>query len=429
MPEYNKQLRNIELLAQLKGEHGAKGIEAILRNVEEALQNAEKELGALSEDRELAKKEPDDLEAIKALRPDGPRRIGEHFDTDGFPDRLAGALLGRMAANILGSPVEFWDIEKMEALAEESGLSFPPTDYWTYVPEPARLRYQMSRRDEYIRGNMNGVPVDDDLAYTYLGLLIIEDFGPELSVEKVGAAWLKYLPYAATAEHIALENLKAGIPASEVAIKDNLSREWIGADIRSDPWGYVAPCWPEKAAELAYHDAYISHRRQGIYGEMYFAAAIAAAFGVDDPMEALRIALSEIPADCAMASAIKWAFEVAPEIKDFRTAREAVEEQFRGMNKVHTINNACLTVFGISIGGTDFTRVIGETVAMGLDNDCTAATAGSIVGAVVGKPGIPEHWYRNFNDKAHSYLIGHKQFAISDLLSRFAKQAEIVWSS
>ena len=32
----------------------------------------------------------------------------------------------------------------------------------------------------------------------------------------------------------------------------------------------------------------------------------------------------------------------------------------------------------------DFTRTISVTVAMGLDNDCTAATAGSLLGAVLG---------------------------------------------
>ena len=426
--KYDKLIRKIELTAQLKAEHGASGVSSILSEAENALKDAADALDGLPDDEELARKEPDELAAIKALRPVGPRRIGESIDGEAFPDKLEGALLGRMAANILGAPVEFWEIARMEALADETGLPFPPTDYWTYVPEPASLRYHMSRRDEYTRDKLNGVPVDDDIAYTLLGLLIMEDSGPDLTVDDIGKAWVKYLPYAATAEAIALENLKAGVPASEAAMKNNLCREWIGADIRSDPWGYMAPGWPEKAAELAYHDGYISHRRQGIYGEMYFSAAIAAAFVVDDPMEALRIGLTEIPAECKLAHAIEWSLGVAPEIRDFRAAREAMEDKFRGMHKVHTINNACLTVWGLYIGGTDFTKVISETVAMGMDNDCTAATAGSIVGAIVGKSGIPEHWYRNFNDTVHSYLIGHKEFSISDLLKRFARQAEVVWS-
>ena len=178
---------------------------------------------------------------------------------------------------------------------------------------------------------------------------------------------------------------------------------------------------------MAYRDAYISHRRQGIYGEMFFAAAIAAAFAVDDPVEALEVGLTEIPAQCALAQAVRWALDVAPQIGDYRQARDATEDRLRGMHRVHTINNACLTIWGITIGGTDFTRVIAETVAMGMDNDCTAATAGSIVGAIVGKQGIPEHWYRNFGDTVHSYLIGHPSFSIRDLIDRFTLQAARVF--
>jgi len=161
---------------------------------------------------------------------------------------------------------------------------------------------------------------------------------------------------------------------------------------------------------------------------MFFSAAIAAAFAVNQPVEALEIALTEIPAQCSLAKAVRWALQVAPEIHNYRQARNAMEEHFKGMSGVHTNNNACLTIWGLTIGGTDFTRVIGETVAMGLDNDCTAATAGSIVGAVVGKKGIPEHWYRNFNDTVHSYLIGQRKFAITDLVNRFTQMAERVAS-
>ncbi len=215
-------------------------------------------------------------------------------------------------------------------------------------------------------------------------------------------------------------------PAHRAGAANNPYCEWIGADIRADPWGYMAPGWPERAAEMAYTDASISHRRQGIYGEMFFAAAIAAAFATDDPVEALRIGLSEIPKNCTLARAVRWALRGSPDIREYRQARAAVDTRFKGMHPVHTINNACLTIWGLTIGGRDFTRVIGETVAMGLDNDCTAATAGSITGAVVGKRGIPEHWYGSFENRIHSYLVGKKHFSISGVLSRFEKQARRV---
>ena len=49
----------------------------------------------------------------------------------------------------------------------------------------------------------------------------------------------------------------------------------------------MAPGYPEKAAEMAYNDAYLSHRRNGIYGEMFFSAVQSAAFTVDTAVEQL----------------------------------------------------------------------------------------------------------------------------------------------
>ena len=156
---------------------------------------------------------------------------------------------------------------------------------------------------------------------------------------------------------------------------------------------------------------------------MFFAAAISAAFAVADPVEALRIGLTEIPRDCRLAQEVRWALKVGQDIADYRHARRAVDERFEGMHPVHTINNACLVVFGLMIGGTDVTKVLSQTVAMGLDNDCTAATAGSIVGAVVGEAGVPAHWTARFHDTVHSYIKGYPKSSISDLVRRYTRQA------
>lgn len=424
--QLDELVRQLKLYAQLKTEHGSGGVAAILKEAENRLAEAMREIKRLPVDRAMAEREPNDLREIRLLRPDGPRRIWNRFRESEYLERLEGALLGRFAGCTLGAPVEGWPVARMMALAEENAQAFPPTDYWSYVPEPAALRYELSPRSAYTRDGMEGVPVDDDIAYTLLGLLVVEDYGPGFTTAQNGKAWLRYLPYACTAEDVALRNLKAGVAAGKAAEQDNPFCEWIGADIRSDPWGYMAPGWPEKAADMAYRDAYISHRRQGIYGEMYFSAVIAAAFAVDHPVEALQIGLSEIPAACRLAREVRWALEIAPQIGDYAHARAAVDERFAGMHPVHTINNACLTVWGLTIGGTDVTSVIAETVAMGLDNDCTAATAGSIAGAVVGKTGIEEHWYDRFGDTVHSYLIGKPRFAISELVQRFAAQARRV---
>jgi ADP-ribosylglycohydrolase len=416
-------LEQVNRWAELKAEHGAKGVERVLRRLERALKGGARDLMGLREDARLARREPSGLAAIRALRPPGPRRLWRAFDGAAYAARIEGALLGRMAGCTLGAPVEGQSIWRMENRAKSEGQPFPPRDYWVTVMEPYSPRYGTSPQSAYTRGGMDGVPVDDDIAYTLLGLLVVEEFGPGFTVAESARAWLKYLPMACTAEAAALANLKAGVPARRAAEKNNPYSDWIGADIRSDPWGYMAPGWPEMAADMAWRDAFVSHRRAGLHGAMFFSAAIAAALAVDDPVEALRIGLTEVPRQSRMAEAVRWALRTAPKIEDFRQARQAVDRRFAGMHHVHTLNNACLTVFGVAIGGRDFTRVIGETVAMGLDNDCTAATAGSLVGAVVGRNGIPERWYKRFDNTIRSYLIGRPVFQIDDVLVRLAAQA------
>jgi ADP-ribosylglycohydrolase len=364
------------------------------------------------------KTKPNDYDAILALRPPGPRSLP--FNPDEYRDRLRGAFLTRAAGCVLGAPVEQWTLEKMEALAIHNGDDFPPTDYWSALPKPDELRYGVSPMSAYSRDGMDGVPVDDDVVYTVLGLLVAEEHGVNFTTRSVGEAWLRYLPHACTAEEIALNNLRKGVSAERAAEIDNPYDEWIGADIRSDPWGYLAPGEPERAARMAYRDAFLSHRGEGIYGAMFFSAAIAAAFAMDNVTDALRVGLTEIPDKCELADALRWALHVAPKVADFREARALIDERYPGMSQVHTINNAAATVFGLALGGDDPARVIGETVAIGLDNDCTAATAGSLVGAVLGDR-LPAKWTARFHDKVYSYLIDAPEFAISDLLARFER--------
>jgi ADP-ribosylglycohydrolase len=415
-------LEQVLRYAELKHERGSEGLHPVLGEARETLTRAVELLKRMPEDELLRRREPDDLAEIRALRPAGPRRMRGDLRDD-YADRLEGAVVGRFAGCTLGAPVEFWTVERMRLLAAEHGDAFPPTDYWRSIPYPLELRYETSPRRSYLRGHIDGVPVDDDLVYTVLGLLILEDYGLRFSTRDVAQAWLTYLPFACTAEEIALANLRNGVTASAAGDTDNPYAEWIGASIRSDPWGYVCPGWPERAAELAHRDAMLSHRRQGVYAEMFFAATIGAAMVLDDPLEAVEVGLTEIPAESAFAQAIRWALDAAPNIRGHEQARTAVDLHFAGMHPTHAINNACLVVFGLMLGRRDVTRVIGQTVAMGLDNDCNAATAGSIVGAIVGGRGVPEHWTRGFNDTLYTYLHGNERLSIRTLLQRFEVQA------
>jgi len=421
--ELADEVRQLQLWADLRYEQG----EAVKGKLSELTRQARairRQLERAGAKRRKAPGEPNGLSSIRRLRPAGPRKIWESFHAGDYADRLRGALLGRAAGCTLGAPVEGWPPRRMELLAKHLGTGFPPEDYWADVDEPYGLRYGLDPRQAYTKSGIRYVPVDDDMTYTFLGLLILEQYGPEFTTEQVGKAWLKYLPMACTAEKVALDNLRAGVSWRRTGSLGNPYVEWIGADIRSDPWGYACPGWPERAAAMAYRDAFLSHRRNGIYGAMYFSAVIAAAFAVEDPAEALRIGLSEIPKTSRLYRDLCWALEQAPKVKSHVKAKKLVDERFGGMSTVHTNNNACLTVWGVTIGRRDLTKAIGTTVAMGYDCDCTAATVGSIVGATIGGKNIPARWSKPFRNRCRTYMKGQEWLTIPDVCRRFAKVAK-----
>lgn len=410
--------------ASLKDEEGAIGVQEILDQAYETLQESVAKLEALEINQEMLENEPSDLESIRALRPNGPRRLWYSLEEEVYYNKLKGAFLSRLAGCTLGAPVEFWSVSDMENWASYIGDTFPPTDYWSMIKNPGELRYTKGDFVEYTRQGLNKVPVDDDIAYTLMSLLVVENYGLNFSVEQVGEMWSKLLPMAYTAEEIAIENIKKQVQIDKVAEKNNPYFQWIGADIRADGFAYMAPGYPEKAAELAYKDAYLSHRRNGIYGEMFLAAAQSAAFAVENPIEALKIGLTEIPQGCLLAREVRWALEIGPSVKNYKEARRLVDERFDGMSHAHTINNMMLMIFGLYIGKNNMTKVISETVAMGMDNDCTTASGASIVGAVVGFEGVEKHWYEPFNNVIDVYFKGCQPMEIEDVIQRFMSVAK-----
>ena len=257
-------------------------------------------LDALEPDPSFPYEEPSDLEAIRALRPDGPRRVDVGLGDEAVRDRILGAWLGRAAGCSLGKPVEGWPRERIDKYLESTG-ALPLDNYIPYVEGSISPRLKSSTRD-----NIEFMARDDDMDYPILGLLALEDNGADLTSRNMAQTWLSRMPFhfLYTAESAAYRNFVNRVWPPESATWRNPFREWIGAQIRADIFGYVAPGWPERAAELAFRDASISHVKNGIYGEMLMAAMLAASFVTSDVEEIVRIGLSEIPANCRLSEAV-----------------------------------------------------------------------------------------------------------------------------
>ena len=373
--------------------------------------------------------ELDDWDTIRVCRLRGKRRYSLEISDAELEDKLLGAWLGRAAGCILGIPCEGMTKSEIRSVCKALGQRYPLSGYWEQDPKPhlADIRhYGLTPRRNFLAKNLKRIGTDDDLTYTLLGLLILEEFGPDFTSEDVGRAWLKYLPVACTAEHVALENLRRGISPPETADCGNPYAYWIGAAIRSDPWGYAAPGQPEKAAEFAYRDAVISHRGVGIHAEMYFSAAIALAFVVNDPVEVCKAALKEIPKNCRFSQTVQETLRWCRYDENWDTTTNRILDKYADMSGVHSINNAALTVAGLYYGRKDFGDTIGLTVMGGWDTDCTAATAGSILGAILGAKGLPKKWIVPLGVQAESYLMGKRIWKSEDIARRFLRIAKSV---
>ena len=79
---------------------------------------------------------------------------------------------------------------------------------------------------------------------------------------------------------------------------------------------------------------------------MYFSAVIAAAFAVDDPIEAMEIGLTEIPSKLPHGRAVKNALKWCRKDDDWDKTTARILAKYDGMSMAHTLNNAELTVAG-----------------------------------------------------------------------------------
>lgn len=364
--------------------------------------------------------EPDDLEAILASLPTQAPTIAA--DRAELAGKVHGAWLGRCIGCNLGKAVEWgehWTPEHIRAYLLLA-VAWPLRDYIPALdPMPAGFELHDSWPETTL-GNIDGSARDDDIDYAMLALLLVETYGAALSPADVALEWQSRLPYLSTytAERAVYRNLVNEVPADVAADVNNPYREWIGAQIRGDVFGYVNPGDPRRAAVQAYQDARLSHRGNGIYGEMWSAALVASAFVCADAYDALVRSLEHVPPRSRLYEAVAGVLADHAEGVSWETARERIEQRFGHYYWVHTVNNAALVAAGLLWSDGDFTRAIGLTVSGGNDTDSNAATVGSVAGILAGVDAIPAYWSAPLHDTIRSALAGFDGTSISSLVQR-----------
>ncbi|MFF9804438.1 ADP-ribosylglycohydrolase family protein [Streptomyces coeruleorubidus] len=342
--------------------------------------------------------------------------------------RILGGWQGRIAGNMLGKPVEqgeVWTRDRIDHYLRQAA-ALPLTDY---LPEPISESDGFELRPEWrqcVRGRIHGSCRDDDVDYAILGLDLLETHGFGFSTEQVGDLWLLRLPYLQTftAERAAYRNLANGLKPPLTATYDNPYQEWIGALIRADIFGWTCPGAPRRAASLARRDAVLSHTGNGVYGAMWAAALIAAAFTAPTVRHAVDEALAVIPASSRLARTVRRVVALYDTRMSWEDTLTTVTEETTGMGWIHTVPNAAVLTAGLLYGDGDFTRTITLTVRGGLDTDSNGATAGSVAGVFGGAAAMADRWTAPLEDTVRSAVFGFDGVRISELAERTVRLAE-----
>ncbi|WP_217428252.1 ADP-ribosylglycohydrolase family protein [Microlunatus speluncae] len=364
--------------------------------------------------------EPEGLEPILATLPEDP--ADPLPGPDVLADRVKGGWLGRIAGCNLGKPVEngdHWTTDRLKDYLIRAE-AWPLRDYVPVLdPMPEGFKL-LGNWTETTRGRVNGSARDDDIDYPILGLHLLEQHGWQLSPRKVADGWLHLLPYAQTytAERAAYRNLLVPTAIDKVAISRNPYREWIGALIRGDIFGWTNPGDPRRALTLAFQDASLSHVANGVYGELWSAAVVAAAFTAPTVRDAFDRSLRSVPPRSRLYEALTAVQSMRDEQLTWDDAITRIQQRWGHYGWVHTINNAAIIAAGLLWGEDDYSATVGLTVQGGWDTDSNGATAGSVAGVVLGADKLPAHFIEPLQDRTRSALFGFDNSVISTLATR-----------
>jgi ADP-ribosylglycohydrolase len=349
--------------------------------------------------------------------------MDEMADEAQLTARLRSAWQGRISGCQLGKPVELMSMQQgHDRVTEylEKADALPLRDYVPFVEGTNAIGLSRSS----CRGEMVRSEPDDDINYTVLALLLMENHGLQLDTASVARTWLRCLPvgWTFTAERAAFKILLANAheffcfgmePGFDLeACSDNEWNDWIGAQIRADLYGWVCPGRPELAADLARRDASLSHRGEGVYGAMFVAALGAAIPGAASLSAAVEVAVAEIPGDSDCAAAVRLGCNEAGD----PGGGAKIRSHYSDLSPVHTVNNLALVVWGLLSHGDDYSAAIGDVVAAGLDTDCNGATVGGLWG--LQDKAIPDAWTEPWQGRVAVTLAGIGELDLDDLVER-----------
>ncbi len=344
--------------------------------------------------------------------------------------RIETAWYARVAGCVLGKPFEIDPtLDELRAVLEPAG-EWPISDYVTEECN-ARLRQQQPQWPDCVRERLSFVPEDDDLNYTILAMRLLEQYGADFTHEDMRKEWFLNLAIGVTFGPERTQLLSHGLRSlyylSGVDVDPSMwttvlnpQDEHCGALIRADAYGYACPGRPGLAATLAHRDATLTHRRTGVYGAMWVAAAVATALVADDWRTVAETAAQFVPRRSRFARIVDDSLAQVVAASDWLDGYARIHGKYgeythcRVYQEVGTLLNTLRFA-------TDVGHGIGLQVSQGNDTDSFGATAGSLLGALHGPAGLDRRWIEPFRDEMHIALALFHESSLSRIAARMSR--------
>lgn len=278
----------------------------------------------------------------------------------------------------------------------------------------------------------------DDIYMDLTFMKVIEDNGLDASAQTFAQAFANADYKLWFANQTARYNIQNGIkPPMSGYWTNNPCADDIDFQIESDFAGIMSPGLTNAAVDICDKVGHIMNYGDGWYGGVFVASLYSRALitnNVEDIGRIIKEALQVIPAESkfsqCLSDVIRWHDENPDDWKSawFNTSRKwgvdtgSPSGIFQPFN-IDAKINAAWAVIGLLYGNGDFTRTLEIATRCGDDADCNPATAGGVLGAVIGYKAIPESWKQGLN-KVEGIPFKGTTISLIDAYNLSFKQAE-----
>ncbi len=235
---------------------------------------------------------------------------------------------------------------------------------------------------------------NDDFELQLVWLDMIRKKGIFITPADFVEYWLHHTHYNIAEYFNGRRNMSLGLLPPVTGSFNNWWHDGMGAAIRSEIWGMIAPGAPEIAAAYAYMDASTDHCGDGVFCEMFLSAVESLAYIEPDPWRVIASAKSFVPKDSVLSEVIDFVFDELHKGTNIRSLRHLLCAKYaHPTDFTYAPLNVAFIILGW-LSSPDYSEALCNAVNCGYDTDCTGATLGAILGIQKGRAGIPEKWLK-----------------------------------